>query len=153
LEQHAEAFRTPVSYDVEHVFIARAFTPSSDDLEQRTSAALARLNAGASLGSVGDHFPRGPSFTGESLSSLEQALGIELGQQLESAPLGTWQRFGGKRGVHILRVTRRTGGHASFEQLRPALRLAVQAQEKELRVRQFVDQIEARYRFESEISD
>jgi hypothetical protein len=119
-------------------------------MHARTQAALARLGAGAEPQNVSDPFPRGTQFLDKTRAQLEQALGVDLNPMATDPKTGVWYTLHSKRGVHLLRLTRIDAGAPNFEKLRPALRLAVIAREKERQAQQFADEVQSQYRFEAE---
>jgi hypothetical protein len=100
---------------------------------------------------VGDHFARGPSFLGKTLKELQQVLGADLGTAFEHARQGEWQTYPGRRGVHLVRINRSAGGTADFEQVRASVRLALIAQLKEQKSKQFAEETKRQYEFQGGI--
>ena len=155
LRAHEERFRQPTTFDLEHVFVARyvpglnggatiAATPRA-----RAEQLLEQLRQGADWKTLGDHFPRGPQFSNKSRQELERALKLDLSSAFDSPRTDVWTMVEGKRGFHLLRITRISGG-VDFDRLKETLRLAVQADEKERAAQRFVDEVQSRYEFEVE---
>lgn len=152
LRAHEERFRQPTAFDLEHVFVARHAPGLKGDAANprvRAEQLLKQLRQGADWKTLGDHFPRGPQFSNRSRQDLERALKLDLSSAFDSPRTDVWTMVEGKRGFHLLRITRISGG-VDFDRLKETLRLAVQADEKERAAQRFVDEVQGRYEFEVE---
>jgi len=143
LERHRSTYTLPPTFDFEQVFIS----PTRSDARAQAEQILSRLREGASPESVGDPFPRGNRFSGESSSDVFMLLGERAAKELPRYALGEWNLVEGARGFHAVRVTGVDRGEPNFETLRPALILAFDAERRDDAARVFAREIEGRYRF------
>lgn len=150
-ERHEARFTSPPTFDIDQVFIARTH-PAEDasppkDARERAEAILAQLRAGAAPDGLGDWFPRGLHFTGESLSEIGQLLGDEAARQIPGYPVGQWNLVPGPRGFHAVRVTRANRDEPDFDELRPAVAMAFDAERRDRAAEAYVKSVESHFRF------
>jgi hypothetical protein len=143
LERHRSAYTLAPTFDFEQVFISQ----TQSDARARAEQVLSRLRGGASPEGLGDWFPRGNRFNRESLSDVSMLLGEQATKELPGYVVGEWNLVLGPRGFHAVRVTGVDRGEPDFEQLRPALALALEAERRESAAQVFAREVEGRYRF------
>jgi hypothetical protein len=144
LKRNEARFSVPPHFDVDHVFVkSKAGVPD----EQRVKLLLDQLKAGTPIATLGDHHARGQRFTHRTADELERELGIVLSPALDARGGGRWQRYDSSRGTHLLRVSRYQGGAPEFKQVRTALKRALEAEERQRAVDQFISNARQRYRF------
>lgn len=150
LEAHPKRYTGPATFDLTHVFVSRSSAPAT--FETRVQAVLLELTRGADPSRVGDHFPRGPKFTGMTRSQYEQIFQASLAAALDPKRLGTWQRLESSRGAHWIRLDAASDGKPSFEALRPALTADVQARKKEAAVERYLEDLRKKYRLDAALA-
>jgi hypothetical protein len=143
LERHRNAYTLAPTFDFEQVFISQ----TQSNARTRAEQVLSRLRGGASPEGLGDWFPRGNRFSGESLSDISMLLGERAAKELPGYVVGEWNLVLGARGFHAVRVMGVDRGEPEFEKLRPALVLALEAERRESAAQAFAREIEGRYRF------
>jgi hypothetical protein len=143
LERHRSTYTLPTTFDFEQVFISRTRSDARAQAEQ----VLSRLREGAPPEGLGDTFPRGHRFSGESSVDISVLLGEQAAKDLARCVVGEWTLVEGARGLHAVRVTRVDRGEADFERLRPALILALDAERRDGAAQAFARETKRRYRF------
>ncbi len=144
LDAHPERYAKSDTFNVSHAFVNRKLAP--DTFEARAAVAWKELNEGNALGTVGDHFPRGPSFEGMSQPQLEAILHVELGRVLKRDQVGKWHRLSSPRGAHFVRLDAVISGKPTLESARAALVEDREASKRDAAVRQYVEELEKEYR-------
>lgn len=143
LRAHRERYVKPNTFTISHVFVNRTVAP--DSYAARQDEIWQRLNAGADVESVGDHFARGPVFERLLKPQLEAALNIKLGAALQPEQRGKWQKFTSPRGTHFVRLDEIVGGEPTLEQSRHLLVENLNERKKAAAVRVFVDELRAKF--------
>jgi hypothetical protein len=143
LERHRQAYTLPPTFDFDHVF----FSPARADARAQAERALSELRGGASTEGLGDWFPRGNRFSGESLADVALLLGDDAAKAMPGYAVGEWNLVQGPGGFHLVRVTAVDRGEPDFATLRQALTLAFDAERRDIAARAFARQVESRYRF------
>jgi hypothetical protein len=143
LARHRATYTLPPSYDFDHVFVSQSRADGRAQAEQW----LAKLRGGAAPGGLGDWFPRGTRFTGESPDDVAMLLGDEAASEMPAYAVGEWHLVAGPQGFHLVRVTAVDRGQPDFEKLRPALAIAFEAERRERAAQAFARTIEGHYRF------
>lgn len=143
LAAHPEQYVKLARYDVSHVFINRKVAP--DTFEARVQQALEQLQAGADFRSMGDHFPRGPEFSGLTQVMLETSLGIKCGDALKPERRGKWHWLTGARGAHLVRVDAIQDGRPTLDNSRAALIERLQAKAQQDVARQYIDALRDKF--------
>ncbi len=119
LEAHAEEHRDPprVSFEQRYFSSERR----GESAEADATAALTDL---AALPEAGDAFPLGASIERRELAAIEETFGPAFASGLESAPVGQWSGpVSSRYGVHLVRVTERTGGRVlTLDEVRSVIR-------------------------------
>jgi len=151
-ERNKSRFTAAATFDFEQVFIARTHAPAQDasapkDARERADEVLAKLRAGAPPDGLGDWFPRGTRFSGESLSEIAQLLGDDAAREIPGYSLGQWNLVQGPRGFHAVRVTHADRDDPDFDKLRPAVALALDAERRDHAAEVYVKGIESHFRF------
>jgi hypothetical protein len=143
LDRHRSVYTLPAAFDFEQVFVSQTHPDARAQGEQL----LATLRGGASPEGLGDWFPRGARFTGESQQDVSALFGEEAAKEMPGYAIGEWHMVAAPRGFHLLRVTAVDRGEPDFDRLRPALALAFDAERRDVAARAFAHEVEGRYRF------
>jgi hypothetical protein len=151
-ERNKSRFTSAPRFDLEQVFIARTRAPVQDasapaDARERADEVLAKLRAGAPPDGLGDWFPRGTRFGGESIAEIAQLLGDDAAREIPGYSVGQWNVVQGPRGFHAVRVTHADRGDPDFDTLRPAIAMAVDAERRDHAAAVYVKSIESHFRF------
>ena len=147
-EAAPERYTGPKTFDLTHVFVRNAAAPAAH--QKRVDEALARLAAGAKPETVGDHFPRGPKFTGMMQAQLEQIFETELSAALDPKHTKSWQALPSRRGTHLIRLDAASDGKRDFQSLRPALTEDVQEKKKQAALHSYLLKLRKKYAIDSE---
>jgi hypothetical protein len=142
-ERRRSVYTLPATFDFDQVFISR----TASDAREKAEQLLTKLRAGASPQGLGDWFPRGTHFTGESLADVSTLFGDQAAKEMPGYAVGGWNLVAGPQGFHAVRVTGADRGEPSFEALRPALVLGLEAEKRDRAAQTYARAIEARYRF------
>jgi hypothetical protein len=145
LDRHRLAYTLPPTFDFDHAF----FSQTDVDARPRAERALSHLREGASPEGVGDWFPRGNHFSGESLADVALLLGDEAAKEMPGYAVGEWNLVQGPGGFHLVRIGKVDRGEPDFTTLRPALTIAFDAERRDGAARAFAREVERRYRFVS----
>jgi PPIC-type PPIASE domain len=143
LDANRDRYTKPDTYAVTQVFFNQGLSPGEHDA--RVREARARLEAGASAEGMGDHFPRGYTFTQLTRLQLEQIFSTALSDVLQPAQLNRWQVVTNRRGTHLIRVDAIVSGQPDLNALRQALAADVEAQKREAAVRTFTEALRKKY--------
>lgn len=143
LARNGSRFATPATYDIEQVFVSQTHADARSQAQQM----LSDLRAGASPDGLGDWFPRGTRYKGLTASDVAQLLGDEAGGEIAGYAAREWHLVHGPRGFHAIRVTSVDHGEPDFDQLRPALRIAYDADRRDAAARAYTRKLAGRYRF------
>jgi peptidyl-prolyl cis-trans isomerase C len=151
-ERNKARFASPATFDFEQVFIARTQVPAPDasapkDARERADLVLAKLRAGASPEGLGDWFPRGTRYSGESLSEIAALLGDNAAREIPGYSVGQWNLVQGPRGFHAVRVTHADREAPDFDKLRPAVAMALDAERRDRAAEAYVRSVESHFRF------
>jgi hypothetical protein len=144
-------YTAPDAFDAVHVFVLKL--PTATDHEERVEEILARLRAGVEIRSVGDHFPRGPTFSRLTRLQLEQAMGVNLSASLGPEQVGVWQLLTGQRGTHLFRLDAVHSGQPTLESARKALIADIQEEKKQQALREFTKELRKKYGIASGTSE
>jgi hypothetical protein len=150
-ERNKGRFASAARFDLEQVFIAQTRAPGQDasaprDARERAEEVLAKLRAGATPDGLGDWFPRGTRFSGESIGEIAQLLGDDAAREVPAYPVGQWNLVQGPRGFHAVRVTHADRDDPDFDKLRPAVALALDAERRDRAADAYVKSIESHFR-------
>ncbi len=146
LEAAPERYRGPETFTLTHVFIRRSVDPKAH--RQRVDEALAKLAAGAEPRSVGDHFPRGPTFTRMMKPQLEHIFQTRLSEALKAEHVGTWQALNSARGTHLVRLDGVFDGRRDLESLKPALTEDIQEKKKQAALQRYLAELRKKHAIE-----
>ncbi len=144
LEARPERYARSDTFNVSHAFVNRNIAP--DTFDARVLEAWKQIGEGAELGSVGDHFPRGPSFEGMTQPQLEAVLRIGLAPVLKQQQIGRWHRLSGPRGAHFVRLDAIISGKPEVASARAALAARIEARKRDDALQRFIADLERRYR-------
>lgn len=147
LAAHPKRYTAPKTFDVTHAFVLRASSPET--YQARVDEVVTRLAGGAKPETVGDHFPRGPKFTGMTRPQLERIFEAKLSAALDVHRIGQWQSVPSPRGTHLLRLDAVNDGKPDFEALRAVLTADVQDQKKRAAESSYLKELRKKYHFDS----
>lgn len=147
LESNRAHYTTADTFELTHAFVLQLSSPVEH--QARVEEVLTELRAGTDPRSVGDHFPRGPKFSGVTQLQMEQILGAKLAHALPKGRLAKWQAVAGSRGTHFIRLDAIVSGEPRLEVVRKAVVADVQERKKEAAARLFTQELREKYRVES----
>lgn len=121
LDRHTDRYQLASRTTLEHVFVSLQQHPN--DAEAVAAELAERIAAGEDPARLGDPFLRGRVFRNETEGELAGIFGPELARRVQSAPPDTWVGpYRSSLGVHLVRVTERSGGRrATVDEVRREL--------------------------------
>jgi peptidyl-prolyl cis-trans isomerase C len=143
LDRNRSRFSVPATYSFDQVFVSR----THDDVQERASQLLAELRTGTSPDGLGDWFPRGTRFRDQTANDVGLLLGDEAARNIAGYAVGEWNLAQGPQGLHAIRVTAADRGEPAFDDLRPTLVLAYDAERREDAARAYAREVTRHYRF------
>ena len=105
LEQHRERFLEPARVSLRHVYFARDARPGTLDSDMRRALEQLRGGAGSATSvRLGDPFPMGSVFRGQSEKDLTRIFGVEFATAVLALEAGAWTPLRSPYGLHLVRV-------------------------------------------------
>lgn len=142
-DRNRSRFAVPATYAFDQVFVSS----THPDAEQQVELLVAELRSGTSPDGLGDWFPRGVHFRGETANDLTQLFGDEAARAIVGYAVGDWNIVRGRQGFHAVRITAVDRGEPDYDHLRSTLVQAYDAERRDKAALAYAQEVVRQYRF------